>query len=108
MTSPEGNSSFCFPVSLIQIQAKFTVAGKKSRMQSTVSIAAIQKQSNFQETGDIHLTKCRMLTRVEMNNHITKSGNTIGNIDHHNNPTGLIRARRFLDVFSLKRLNALY
>ena len=32
-----------------------------------------------------------------MNNHITKSGKTIGNIVYHTVPTGLIRARRFLD-----------
>ena len=32
-----------------------------------------------------------------MNHHVLKSGKTIGNIDHHTVPTGLVKARRFLD-----------
>ena len=38
-----------------------------------------------------------MFTRLQMNHQVLKSGKTIGNIDHHTVPTGLIKARRFLD-----------
>ena len=38
-----------------------------------------------------------MFTRVEMNGFVTKSGKAIANKDHHTVPTGLLKARRFLD-----------
>ena len=38
-----------------------------------------------------------MFTRLQMNHHVLKSGKTIGNIDHHTVPTGLVKGRRFLD-----------
>ena len=38
-----------------------------------------------------------MFTRLQMNHHVLKSGKAIGNVDHHTVPTGLVKARRFLD-----------
>ena len=32
-----------------------------------------------------------------MNRHILKSGKVIANVEHHTVPTGLVKARRFLD-----------
>ena len=43
------------------------------------------------------LEKIPMFTRLQMNHHVLKSGKTIGNIDHHTVPTGLVKARRFVD-----------
>lgn len=43
------------------------------------------------------LEKMPMFTRVEMNSFVMKSGKAIANKDHHTVPTGLIKARRFLD-----------
>ena len=43
------------------------------------------------------LEKMPMSTRVEMNRHIMKSGKSIANKDHHTVPTGLIKAKRFLE-----------
>ena len=40
-----------------------------------------------------------------MINHVFKSGKVIANIDHHTVPTGLVKARRFLDDEYVKRLN---
>ena len=43
-----------------------------------------------------------MFTRLQMNYHVLKSGKTIGNIDHHTVPGGLVKARRFLHDEYLK------
>ena len=43
------------------------------------------------------LEKMPLFTRVEMNRHIMKSGKSIANKDHHTVPTGLIKAKRFLE-----------
>ena len=38
-----------------------------------------------------------MFTWLQMNRHVLKSGKAIANVDHHTVPTGLVKARRFLD-----------
>ena len=38
-----------------------------------------------------------MFTRLQMNRHVLKSGQTIAIVDHHPIPTGLFKARRYLD-----------
>lgn len=43
------------------------------------------------------LEKMPMFTRVEMNRHIMNSGKSIADKDHHTVPTGLIKAKRFLN-----------
>ena len=43
------------------------------------------------------LEKMPMFTRLQMNRHILKSGKAIANVEHHTVPTGLVKARRFLD-----------
>ena len=54
--------------------------------------------AEFPTTGwGTSLEKMPMFTRLQMNHQVLKSGKTIGNIDHHTVPTGLIKARRFLD-----------
>ncbi|XP_073237731.1 uncharacterized protein [Porites lutea] len=54
--------------------------------------------AEFPTTGwGTSLEKMPMFTRLQMNHHVLKSGKTIGNIDHHTVPTGLVKARRFLD-----------
>ena len=60
--------------------------------------------NNGEESGEFpstswgsSLERMPMFTRVEMNSFVMKSGKAIANKDHHTVPTGLIKARRFLD-----------
>ena len=50
------------------------------------------------------LEKMPMFTRVEMNGFVMKSGKAIANKDHHTVPTGLLKARRFLDDECLEEI----
>lgn len=47
-----------------------------------------------------------MFTRAEMNSHVKKSGKTIGNQDHHSVPTGLRKAKTFLEDEYLHEIEA--
>ena len=57
-----------------------------------------EESVEFSRTGwGSLLEKMSMFMRVEMNIFVMKSGKAITNKDHHTVPTGLIKARRFLD-----------
>ena len=43
------------------------------------------------------LEKMPMITWLQTNRHVLKSGKAIANVDHHTVPTGLVKARRFLE-----------
>ena len=57
-----------------------------------------QRHVKFPESSwSTSLEKMPMFTRAEMNSHVEKSGKTIGNQAHHSVPTGMRKAKTFLD-----------
>ena len=58
----------------------------------------INESVQFPSSGwGTSLEKMPMFTRLQMNRHVLKSGKAIANVDHHTVPTGLVKARRFLE-----------
>ncbi|KAK3701238.1 hypothetical protein QZH41_003200 [Actinostola sp. cb2023] len=72
---------------------------RRKERQSTSSIPSEtdQRRVKFPDNGwTTSLDKMPMFTKAEMNSHVKKSGKTIGNTDHHSVPTGLRKAKTFL------------
>ncbi|KAJ7386715.1 hypothetical protein OS493_006727 [Desmophyllum pertusum] len=83
---------------------------RKEQHQSSSSVSSDsgqQRRVKFPESGwSTSLTNMPMFTRAEMNNHVTKSGKSISNQDHHSVPTGLRKAKTFLEDEYLHEIEA--
>ena len=93
MASPSDNSSDSNAIPL----AENDIPGASLLLYSEL-VKDNTAAAEFPTTGwGTSLEKMPMFTRLQMNHHVLKSGKTIGNIDHQTVPTGLVKARRFLD-----------
>ena len=72
---------------------------RKEKQTTSTDLSADSEESvEFPRAGwGSSLEKMPMFMRVEMNGFVMKSGKAIANTDHHTVPTGLVKARRFLD-----------
>ena len=78
----------------------YKIYSRRKEKQGTSSEPDTEIDESFQFPSSgwgTSLEKMPMFTRLQMSRHVLKSGKAIANVDHHTVPTGLIKARRFLD-----------
>jgi len=77
------------------------IYSRRKERESTNDSSEVEKSLDrvkFPSDGwGISLEKMPMFTRADMNRHIMNSGKSFANKDHHSVPTGLRKAKRFLD-----------